>query len=395
MQYKGTQNTKEAAALMRSNIFESRQYDPTRRPLSDAETLPHWVYTDPQWHEREVDKLFRPAWHFLGLASSIPNSGDFFTVRMLDEPLLVVRDDQDQIRAFRNSCRHRNSLVVEDPTGSRRGFRCPYHSWTYSLEGILKHAPGLDGHSREDLADLDKNLLEIPSGIREGLIFAHLGEAASAVSLDSYLGNYISEVAQPHQIRQMRVVHQREYVLDSNWKLYAEVDMETLHTKHIHKGSIGEQDVSVAPSEGEWIGVYHQSPHTPALHPGERETGFPHTKGIYGKAAEGAHFCLLLPSFFLVTAQDVMWWIQKLPETATKTRVRVGYAFPESTFQRSDFDEVASRYYDRLNQVIEEDDWITEYQQKGVKASPAGCYVPEEHVVHHLDNWILDRVLSD
>ncbi|WP_415949980.1 aromatic ring-hydroxylating oxygenase subunit alpha [Streptomyces sp. KLOTTS4A1] len=376
------------------DIFDPRHYARTRLPRERAETLPHWVYSDQEWFEREMAAMFRPAWHFAGLASSVPNPGDFFTLRLLDEPLLVVRGDDHEVRVFRNSCRHRGSLVVEDASGTCRGMRCPYHSWTYSLEGVLKHAPGLDGHSREELAGLGRNLLQVPSGIREGLIFVHLGDTKNSPTLDAYLGNYIPTVAAPHRTGQMVAVEQREYVLESNWKLYAEVDMETLHTKHIHRDSIGEQPVTLPVSEGNWIGVYHESEHTPALHPGERDQGFPHTSGLTGAAAKGAHFSILLPGFFLVTAQDVMWWIHKIPDSATRTRVRVGYSFPASTVERPDFSEVAKRYYKRLDQVIEEDDWITEYQQRGLKASAPGCYVSEEHVVHRLDNWILDQVLD-
>ncbi|MGW7411358.1 aromatic ring-hydroxylating oxygenase subunit alpha [Streptomyces sp. NPDC054863] len=339
--------------------------------------------------------MFRPAWHFAGLASSIPEPGNFFTLRLLDEPLLAVRGDDSEVRVFRNSCRHRGALVVEDPSGTCRGFRCPYHSWTYSSEGVLKHAPGLDGHRREDLAGIGRNLLEVPSGVREGLIFVHLGNQEESPTLDDWLGNYLSSVAVPHRTVQMVPVEEREYVLESNWKLYVEVDMETLHTKHIHRGSIGEQPVTSAASEGNWIGVYHESEHTPALHPGERDKGFPHTGGLTGAAAKGAHFSILLPGFFLVTAQDVMWWIHKIPDSASRTRVRVGCAFPASTLARPDFDEVSPRYHQRLKQVIAEDDWITEYQQKGLHASGPGCYLPEEHVVHRLDNWILDQVLDD
>lgn len=377
-----------------ADVFDPELYAGTRLPREDATTLPYWVYSDQTWFERELDTLFRPAWHFAGLASSIPEPGDFLTLRLLDEPLLVVRGDDREIRVFRNSCRHRGSLIVEDPSGNCRGLRCPYHSWTYSLDGILKHAPGIEGHRREELADLGRNLLRVPSGVREGLVFVHLGDPVTAPTLDSYLGNYLSTVAVPHQTSQMVAVQEREYVLDSNWKLYVEVDMETLHTKHIHRGSIGEQPVTVADSEGSWIGVYHESEHTPALHPDDRGTGFPRTPGLTGKATRGTHFSILLPGFFLVTAQDVMWWIHKIPDSATRTRVRVGYAFPASTVARPDFDEVSKRYYKRLNQVVVEDDWITEHQQKGLNSSAPGCYVPEEHVVHRLDNWILDQVLG-
>ncbi|WP_231390416.1 aromatic ring-hydroxylating dioxygenase subunit alpha [Nocardia sp. CNY236] len=377
-----------------SDIFDPALYAATRLPREHAETMPFWVYTDHAWFEREIETMFRPAWHFAGLASSVGKAGDFFTLRLLGESLLVVRGDDGEVRVFRNSCSHRGSLILDQEAGNCRALRCPYHSWTYSLEGVLKYAPGLDQYGRHELPGLGKNLVRVPSGIREGLIFVHLGDLANSPTLDDYLGNFTSTVAVPHQTAQMIAVNQREYVLDSNWKLYVEVDMETLHTKHIHRSSIGAQPVTSPLSEGNWIGVYHESEHTPALHPSERRTGFPHTRGLTGAASRGTHFSILLPGFFVVTAQDTMWWIHKIPESATRTRVRVGYSFPTSTTERTDFDELSKRYYKRLDQVIEEDDWITEHQQKGLNSSAPGCYLPEEHVVHRLDNWILDQVLG-
>lgn len=377
-----------------SDIFDPTHYADTRLRLDKAQTLPYWTYTSSEWFDREVERLLRPAWHFVGLASSIPDPGDFRTVELLGQPIIVTRADDGKVNAFRNSCRHRNSLIVAEATGTCRAFRCPYHSWTYALDGALLHAPGLDLRTRDELAGLGRDLVEVACEVRENLVFVNLEGDDPNRSVDEHLGNYTESVAGPHQVAQMVPVREREYVLASNWKLYAEVDMETLHTNHIHRSSIGEQPVTAVDAAGEWIGVYHECDHTPALKPAERGHALPPTPGLRGPAAHGAHFCIVLPGCFIVTAQDMMWWIHKLPEAPDRTRVRVGYAFPEPTLRRPDFAEVSRRYFERLDQVVDEDDWITEHQHRGLHGSSPGCYVPEESVVHRFDNWVLDRMLD-
>ncbi|MGX1599060.1 aromatic ring-hydroxylating oxygenase subunit alpha [Dietzia maris] len=339
-----------------------------------------------------MSEIFRPAWHFVGLASSIAQRGAYNAVQVLGQPVIVVRTD-DGLRAYRNSCRHRGSILVEAPSGVCGGFRCKYHNWVYTLDGILQRAPGTEESSSFD--PHAHKLNELPLESINGLVFVSVDTTRPRQSARDYFGDFAERITVPYRVDEMVCVHREEYVLESNWKLYLEVDMETLHTDYIHSSSIGPQPVSAPATSGEWITVYNESKVTPALFPDERHLGFPKTVGISGTAEHGTHFSVLSPGFFLVTAADCMWWIQKTPESPVKTRVNVGYCFSRSSTERDDFDEVSSRYIQRLNQVIREDDWITEYQQKGLEGSEPGCYTPPEKVVHRLDNWILDRVLRD
>lgn len=378
--------------LVPNNIFESVHYEGVRRSLECATTLPFWCYTSSDWFRREMSEIFRPAWHFVGLASALTRRGAFMTVTVLGEPVIVVRTDNG-MRAYRNSCRHRGSILVEAKSGVCGGFRCKYHNWVYALDGKLRRAPGT-----EEWTSFDPNqhaLNELPLEDINGLLFVSVAKTRQDSSAGDYFGDFAERIAVPYRVDEMVCVRREEYVLQSNWKLYVEVDMETLHTDHVHSSSIGTQPVESPATKGAWITVYNRNEFTPALFPEERHLGFPKTAGISGPAEHGTHFSVLSPGFFLVTAPDCMWWIQKTPESPVTTRVDVGYCFPRSSIERDDFEEVSSRYIERLNQVIREDDWITEYQQKGLEGSEPGCYTPPEKVVHQLDNWILDRVLQE
>ncbi len=183
--------------------------------------------------------------------------------------------------------------------------------------------------------------------------------------------------------------------LETNWKLYAEVEMETLHTPHVHSRSIGKQLVDAIEPQGQWVGVFHRSPQAVALAPGRYDMGFPFAPDTYGEGRDGTHFCVIFSGFFIVTAPDCMWWVQKTPLDPICMEVDVGYFFPESIIDTSEFKEKRPRYFERLDQVIHEDDQIVKYQQRGLNDRVAGRYTTQEQVVHSLDKRLINVTLQD
>ncbi|GCD32593.1 (2Fe-2S) ferredoxin [Streptomyces chrestomyceticus JCM 4735] len=377
------------------DLFSPARYDAVRRNREKAETLPAWCYTDDEWFQRETAKIFRPAWHFVDLDTSLPEPGTFLTTTLLGESVIVIRDREGGVRGFRNSCRHRGAELLGESQGSCRAIRCPYHSWTYDLDGTLLMAPGTETeYARSALGNLGLNLTPVPCASRHGMIYVNVSPKPP-VPLDVYLGDYPERVAAPYQVSRMVCVRRLSYDLATNWKLYCEVEMETLHTKHIHRRSIGEQPVTAATTQGEWIAVVNTDQPTPALYPGSRSKGFPRTPGIYGPAEEGTYFSTVLPGSFIVTAPDCMWWIRKIPTAPGRLHTEVGYCFPRETVARPDFAELAEAYNARWDQVMDEDNQIVEVQYRGLRSSVPGCYTAEEPVVHRFDNWVLDRVLDE
>src|SRR4051812_3836890 len=118
------------------NVLDPALYASTRRPVMNAETLPPAAYTSSDFYAREVERIFRREWNFMGRADQIPNPGDYFTAEYVGVPLLIARDRTGVVRAFSNSCRHRGSAVAEGE-GTCRAFACPYHGWVYGLDGAL------------------------------------------------------------------------------------------------------------------------------------------------------------------------------------------------------------------------------------------------------------------
>ncbi|MET4026738.1 phenylpropionate dioxygenase-like ring-hydroxylating dioxygenase large terminal subunit [Marinobacter sp. MBR-99] len=357
-----------------------------------SKMLPPQCYTQGEWFERELQAIHFPAWHFVCLSSSIPDTGSFVTRRFLERSVIVVRSEDGTIRAFLNSCRHRAAPLTTQKCGKNTQFKCPFHEWTYDTSGNLISAPGLGGCvTRSDLPGLKLNLVSVQCEVTAGLVFINLN-AENEVPLDAYLGNYIDKVALPHQIQRMHCVQEKAYTLTTNWKLYIEVDMETLHTNFIHSRSIGSQPVRPIEHDRNWFGVYHKNSLSPALFPEKRNLAFSPPRDIIGEAAEGTHFCVILPGFFIVTAPEVMWWIQKTPISATRTSVNVGYAFHEETLARSDFNDIAPLYFERLDQVILEDDQICEYQLEGLSNQVQGHYTPVEPIAAYFSALVGSRL---
>ena len=124
-----------------ADMFDARHYEAVRRPLLQAETLPPWCYTSDKFYQREVERIWRKAWNFLGHVAQVSKPGDYLALEFAGVPLLIVRDKDDVVRAFANSCRHRGSALLDEGTGNCRSLICPYHSWTYNLDGTLAGAP--------------------------------------------------------------------------------------------------------------------------------------------------------------------------------------------------------------------------------------------------------------
>src|SRR5687768_8127040 len=171
------------------DIFSPEHYRATRLPLHRASPLPGWCYTSPEWHQREIETLFRRDWLCLGRAEQIPNPGDFFSIEVIGQPLIVVRDEQGQVRVHSAICRHRGAIIAEGKKGKCRGFVCPYHSWTYALDGKListpGHPPPMAG--AEGFKPSEHGLNAVRSDIWGGFIFATFNEKAE--SLKEWLGD--------------------------------------------------------------------------------------------------------------------------------------------------------------------------------------------------------------
>ena len=375
---------------MQGNIFDPKHYDAVRRPLVEASHLPAWCYTSEAFYRAEVERIFMRTWNFLGRADQLKKPGDYFTVEMTGIPLIVLRGADGKLSAFVNSCRHRGARLLTGEGSGRRTIACPYHAWVYGMDGSLLAAQGMDGIADFQLGD--HGLQPVRLETWDGFVFVNFD--AGADSLDEYLGDLPQRMAS-YDLGSMVTVRRKEYQIDCNWKLLTENSMEEYHTATVHRGSIGAQTLTYEKGRGQWEAGHLFSEKSVATLPGEKG-GFPHIKSLTGNAATGTYFVLLNPCTTLALAQDSLMWLELYPLGAARTKLVVGSAFPRSTVERADFEEVVQIYYRRWDKSIPEDNWISEEQQRGLESplSKTGRVSRFEPVVHSMANWILDRVLE-
>ena len=220
---------------MMTTVLEPSLYDRARLPLEQAELLPRWCYTTQEFYNEEVNRIFRKTWNFVGREDEIPSPGDFLTVDLFGELIIVVRDRAGKIRAFANTCRHRGTRLLSG-SGRCPAIRCPYHSWTYALSGELIGTPGMEGVVGFNKADY--GLIPVRRESWGGFMFIALDPHCDP--LVDYLGNAIETFA-PYGFEHMICTRRKEYDLACNWKLYVENAMEDYHTATVHHVSIGKQ----------------------------------------------------------------------------------------------------------------------------------------------------------
>ncbi len=374
------------------DIFSPAIYAGVHRPLEDAETLPPFCYSSEAFFRREVERIFMKAWNFIGRADRIPNPGDYFTLEFVGVPVVVVRDNDGEVRAFANSCRHRGAMVAAGE-GNCRAFRCPYHSWAYGLDGQLLSAPEIDKSRNFDFAEY--GLVPLRLELWAGFMFLNFDPAAAPLS--DWLGDLPERLAS-YRFEDMVCVRRKEYLLDCNWKVYVENAMEAYHVPTVHRSTLQRQKGPHAqkqPTEGEWIALWKEHEGSRALLVGD--TGFPFIESLEGQAARGSWYPLIYPSTMFGATRDCMWWLELHPLSASRTKLIVGSSFPKRTVQRNDFSEIVQRYYKRWDISIPEDNEISKLQQKGLSSPFArpGRLTHLEPLVHDLANWVLDRVLDD
>jgi choline monooxygenase len=207
-------------------------YNPNS-PLDHAATIPSPWYFDTNIAELENASVFGRSWQAVGRAVQVEKPGQFLTADVAGEPVVVVRGEDAQLRAFYNVCRHHAAAVVTEPQGCAKQFRCPYHGWTYGIDGALKGMVEFDGVC--DFARADNGLIAIPVDTWENFVFVNLDPHAG--SLAEFLGS-IPPIVEPLQLTtKLHFFDRRVYTLNCNWKVYVDNYLDGgYHVPHAHKG---------------------------------------------------------------------------------------------------------------------------------------------------------------
>jgi phenylpropionate dioxygenase-like ring-hydroxylating dioxygenase large terminal subunit len=205
----------------------------TAVPFAQAHAMPKSVYTDPGFLALEQERIFRREWLCAGRAEALPDPGDYMTMQVAGEPVIVLRDRDGQLRAMSNVCRHRMSTLLEG-RGNTRAIVCPYHAWTYNLDGSLRGAAAMGQN-----ASFCKDNIRLPAircEVWQGWILVSLNPdaappAQSLHEVDALVGHL--------DMSGYRETFREEFRWVTNWKVLAENFMESYHLPACHAGTIG------------------------------------------------------------------------------------------------------------------------------------------------------------
>jgi choline monooxygenase len=313
--------------------------------------------------------IFETSWQLVGHCGRIPEAGDHLVTEIAGLPLIVLRDEAGQVRAFHNVCRHRaGPLATEDGCGARR-LRCRYHGWTYGLDGVLRTAPEMEGAADFDPAAI--RLPEVEVEVWRGLIFVALGEAPDfrtfTAALEARLGG--------HDIERHRFARRVVYTLECDWKVYVDNYLEGYHVPHVHPGLNRLLDYRSYLTEVLDGCSIQRSP-------------IADEGGPYGSGE--ALYVFLWPNAMLNCLPGRMQTNRVLPDGVGRCRVEFDYYYADG---EDDPAAAARRQADEAfsDAVQEEDRMICEQVQRGLAS---GSYVPgrlsprREAAVHHFHEML-------
>jgi Rieske 2Fe-2S family protein len=344
-----------------------------------ARTLPGRYYTSPDILAEEQERIFRRRWICVGRDESVATPGDYVLVEIAGESLIVLRDQSGERRAFYNVCRHRGTRLCEAARGRlSETIQCPYHAWTYALDGRLIGAPHMN-----EVEGFDKTaypLHAVALAEWEGFLFVNLDPAAEplATAFEPLSGRFTR-----YRLPTLRTVRRIEYEVRANWKLILQNYNECLHCPIIHPEfstklpyTSGANDLV----EGSFLGGYMEikAPHQSATLTG-RSCALP-LGDLPAEDRRRAYFYALFPTMMLSLHPDYAVFYTVWPQGPASSRVVCEWlVHPDAPAAPGYNIADAEEFWDRTNRQ----DWhICEQSQLGVssRAYVPGPYSPRESI---------------
>jgi phenylpropionate dioxygenase-like ring-hydroxylating dioxygenase large terminal subunit len=388
---------------------------PSTLDATEAIGLPPEVYRDPAFFEFEVDAVFRTQWHCVGRAEMIPEPGDYFTTTLAGrEPVIVARTRAGEIAVMSSVCQHRAMCITAPPerpraewfdpppqvSGNTLTFRCPYHWWTYNLEGHLIGAPSMErtvGFSRAD-----HGLPRLRVECWNGFVFANLSPdprplAAGLEAVDAALAPYrLGEwVTQPPEVLPD---------VPFNWKIMVENFMESYHNYGLHNrlmsleeygqgnaGDAGEQ-FPYSPGDMAIFGVGHSAIDDPAVNATQRALFAP-LASLDPVERRQVLFAYIAPTLLLGIFSDSAFWFTVEPTAPTAHTLSMGFFFPPGTSDDKFFPAILDLYAKGIELFNNQDLPANVALQLGMGSqfAPRGRLSYLDKFLPKFNSWLLDR----
>jgi Rieske 2Fe-2S family protein len=375
--------------------LDPRDIARTQQPIERATMLPPAAFVDQGVLDWELDQVFR-GWVVAGHISAVDEPGKFFVRQVATDSVVIMGGADGEPHAFLNVCRHRGARLVEEAEGSvRKRLRCPYHAWSYDLDGQLRAAPHMDGV--EDFDFSCNGLLGVRLAVIGGLVLIDLsGEAPDP---NEHVGDLLGHLGR-YRLPELRRGGDATYEVMANWKGIAENYNECLHCPGVHpelnalSDYMSGEDV---PGEGSWCGgtmTLRDDAHTMALEGAVHTANRPPIDGLSAEDARTVLYFALFPNALVSMHPDYVMLHTLWPQAPGHTHVTCEWFFEPATMARDDFDPSdAIGFWDMVNRQ----DWhVCELQQKGLvtRNYTPGRYSLEESDVHAFDVMVANRYME-
>jgi phenylpropionate dioxygenase-like ring-hydroxylating dioxygenase large terminal subunit len=365
-----------------------------------AKALAQQYFVSPEVFAEEQDRIFSKQWVLVGHQRQLAEAGDYFVAVVASESLIIVRDKGGELHGFYNVCRHRGTRLREDRNGHLSAIQCPYHAWTYALDGRLLGAPHMD-----DVPGFDKSdypLHRVNLAVWEGFIFVNLAEAGSFtqrerrkpdgfVSLEDWFAPLQGKFSH-WNMSILQPAKRIEYDVSANWKLMFENYSECYHCPGVHPQL---QKVSPYDSaendlrEGPFLGGFMK------INPGKSLTMSGNACAAFVGKIENLQqvfYYSIFPNMLLSLHPEYVMVHQLWPQSPDRTLIVCDWLFHPDAFDRKDFrPDDAIEFWDMTNKQ----DWhVCELSQQGIssRAYEPGPYSARESIPAAWDEYYLRQM---
>ena len=362
----------------------------TRKPLNEARHVPGHYYTSPEIYELERQRIFLRDWLPVARVEELEKAGDYLSLRIADEPLIVARDADGGLNAFMNRCAHRG-VAVAGGSGNTNSFSCPYHGWNYDLQGRLLGAPSMEqavGFDRKNC-----RLKPVALGTWGGWVF--ISFAPDPVPFEEWIAPYDAELGFLKQ-EECRLADKLVLEVDCNWKFPAENLMDNYHSRVLHMKTIGptmgvERFKGVREGRAAFNAYYDARPMVP-----DGKSRFGIMPWLEGKTERFACSAHIAPNMHLFARCDNVHPFLMWPLGVGRTRIVCYMLWPKAWHEQPDFRERVEPYNAFTRQLMDEDSSVMESLHDAARSTlyQPGRMSHLELGVHNLINYNLDRVLG-
>lgn len=344
-----------------------------------AKTLPQQYFVSPEMFAGEQEKIFSRQWLLVGHQSRIAKAGDYFVAEVAEESLIIARDQRSTIRGFYNVCRHRGTRLCEEQSGHSSAIQCPYHAWTYALDGRLVGAPHMD-----EVPEFEKtkySLHPVNLGLWEGFIFVNL--ARRPIRLEEWFAPLAGKFSH-WNVPALKSGRRVEYDVKANWKLMFENYSECYHCPGVHPmlSKVSPYDSAENDlTEGPFLGGFMRINKGKSL----TMTGEACAIPVAGRDQEQegkdrVFYYSIFPNMLLSMHPEYVMVHQLWPQSPERTLIVCDWFFHREAAERADFNpEDAIEFWD----VTNKQDWhVCELSQQGIasRAYEPGPYGSRENI---------------